>query len=95
MLEQYIELIQRFVAGSVSADDFENCYIKLWYAALDDFLNERSPASRIISDLFLEVDAYTNDPDELGSTYTTTAEELRESAHKALSELLQLQTERN
>lgn len=90
MLEKYVELIRQFVLGDISADDFEDQYIKLWYAALDDFLNQLSPESKIISDLFLEVDAYTNDP-----PYSTTAEELHESARKALTELLQLQTERN
>ncbi len=95
MLEKYVDLIRRFVAGEISADDFEDQYVKLWYMALDDFLSQRSPASKIISDLFLEVDAYTNDPDELGSAYSTSAEELREWARKALSELLELQTERN
>jgi hypothetical protein len=93
MLEQYVELIRQFVSGEISADDFEDRYIKLWYLALDDFLGHRSPESKVISDLFLEVDAYSNDPDELGSQYSTTAEELRESARKALSELLELQTE--
>ena len=95
MLEKYVDLIRLFIAEEISADAFEDDYIKLWYAALDDFLSQKSPASKIISDLFLEVDAYTNDPDELGATYSTTADELRESARKALSELLELQTERN
>ncbi len=90
MLEKYRELIRQFVVGEISADDFEDQYIKLWYLALDDFLSQISPEAKIISDLFLEVDAYTNDP-----PYSTTAEELRVSARKALSELLELQTEHN
>ena len=92
MLEKYRELIRQFVSGEISADDFEDRYIKLWYLALDDFLAQISSEAKIISDLFLEVDAYSNDPETLGTEYCTTAEELRESARKALNELLQLQT---
>lgn len=95
MLGQYVELICQFVSSEISADDFEDRYLKLWYAALDNFLSKRSPESKIISDLFLEVDAYSNDPESLGVEYCTTADELRESARKALAELLQLQTEHN
>ena len=90
MLEQYIELIQRFVGGEISADDFEDRYIKLWYAALGNFLSETTPQTEIISDLFLEVDALTNEP-----PFDTTPEELRSSAEKALSQLVELQKEHN
>ncbi len=95
MLGKYVELIRHFVSGDISADEFEDQYVKLWYAALDDFLAHRSPESKIISDLFLEVDAYSNDPETLGQEYSATAEELCESSRKALSELLELQKERH
>lgn len=95
MFEQYIELIRQFIAGEIDADEFEDRYIKLWYAALDGFLGQISPESKVISDLFLEVDAYSNDPETLGAEYCTTADELRESARKALAKLLVLQTEHN
>ncbi len=90
MLEKYKELIREFVDGEISSDEFDDLYTKLWYAALEDFLSQESPESKIISDLFLEVDALTNEP-----PYNTMPEALRESARKALSEILQLQTEQN
>lgn len=95
MLEKYTELIRQFVLGEISADDFEEQYIQLWYAALDNFLGERSPESKIISELFLEVDAYSNDPKSLGESFCVTADQLRDVAQLALQELLELQKEHN
>ena len=90
MLEKYVELILQLVEGEISTDEFDERYVKLWYAALDDFLAQRSPEVKIISDIFLEVDALTNDP-----PYDTTAEALREAARQALADLLELQKEHN
>ncbi|MEP7290481.1 MAG: colicin immunity domain-containing protein [Chloroflexota bacterium] len=95
MLGSYVELIRQFVAGEISADEFEDRYIKLWYAALDNLLSQRTPETKIISDLFLEVDAYSNDPETLGDSYCVTADQLRESARQALHELMELQKEHN
>ena len=82
MLEAYVELIRQFVGDEITADDFEDRYIKLWYTALNDFLSQISPEAKIISDLFLEVDAYSNDPETLGEEYCVTTDQLRELARK-------------
>ena len=91
MLDQYVKLIRAFVAGEMDADAFESAYIDLWYKALDNFLSQQTPETKIIADLFLEVDAYSNDP-ELGESYCLDADGLRVAAQKALDELVALRT---
>ena len=90
MLESYTRLIEQFTSGEITADEFEDTYIDLWYQYVKTELSVSSPETTLISDLFLEVDAYTNKP-----PYNVSAEELREAARKALAELLALQKERN
>ena len=90
MLEAYIRLIEQFASGEITADEFEDTYIDLWYQYVKTELSVSSPETILISDLFLEVDAYSNQP-----PHNVSADELREAALKALAELLSLQKERN
>ncbi len=95
MHQAYEELIRQFVHDEISADDFEAEYIRLWYLALDNFLSETTSASSIISDLFLDVDCYSNVPGVVDPVLCLDENGLREAAQRALDQLTALQTERD
>jgi self-protective colicin-like immunity protein len=89
MVEKFIQLIKQFIEGHITTDDFENGYVSLWYENLDE-LNQDTSASQIISDLFLEVDAYSNQ-----EPYNVSESQLRLAAQQAMNQLNELQKEHN
>jgi hypothetical protein len=89
MVEKFVQIIKQFVEAHTTADDFENQYIALWYKNLDE-LNQDTLAAHIISNLFLEVDAYSNQ-----TPYNVTESQLRNAAEQALAQLNELQKERS
>lgn len=87
--ERFIKLVQRFVYGSLDAEQFADQAVDFWIHH-DDLRQGSSRATTIIGELCLEADALSNEP-----PYNSTPEELLDMARQALAELLQLQTERN
>ena len=87
--EQFIKLVQRFVYRRIDAETFADKAVDFWIHH-DDLRRENSRATNIIAELCLEADALSNEP-----PFNSTPEELLDVARKALSELLELQTERN
>ena len=77
MLSQYRELIERFVKEEISADDFEEEYIRT-------FINDKIqvPGSEFIAleKLFFDVDDYVSDPVLRDSPGDLSGEQLRERA---------------
>ncbi len=86
---QFIKLVQRFVSGEIDAEQFADLAVDFWIHH-DDLRRGSDHATTIISELCLEADALSNQP-----PYNSTPDELLDMARKALSELLELQTERN
>jgi len=82
-LERYILLITQFVAGDITASQFEVSYLKIF----KDEANEvPEDIYDVLNGLFSDVDAYCGDPelrddDDLGD------EELLSSAKEALKKL--------
>ncbi|MDI9896059.1 MULTISPECIES: colicin immunity domain-containing protein [Nocardiaceae] len=87
MLSQYRELIERFVKEKISADDFEEEYIRT-------FTNDKSqvPGSEfiVLEKLFFDVDDYVSDPVLRDSPEDLSGEQLRERAAATYSKLFGL-----
>jgi hypothetical protein len=94
-VEEFVDLIHQFVTGALSADQFENRFLDLWRGEIDGVLKQSSPQTAIISTLMLEVDAYSNDPDTLGTEFCIDGDQLREAARRALDQLTELHTEQD
>jgi len=88
MLSQYRELIARFVKENISADDFEEEYIRT-------FTNDKSqvPGSEfiVLEKLFFDVDDYVSDPLLRDSPEDLSGEQLRERAAATYSKLFGLE----
>lgn len=86
-----LKLHEDLRSGTTSADDFDRQYRKLgesFWNTLD--IPPFTPQSQIISDLFLEVDAYSNQ-----EPYNVSLSQLRNAAQEALTHLNELQKERS
>lgn len=83
-LEKYILLINNFVLGEITASQFEVSFLKM-------FKNEKSQLPKknyqVLNDLFLDVEAYCNDP-TLRDEEDLSEEELLNSAKLALKEII-------
>ncbi|WP_407726486.1 colicin immunity domain-containing protein [Rhodococcoides fascians] len=88
MLSQYRELIERFVKEEISADDFEEEYIRT-------FTNDKCqvPGSEfiVLEKLFFDVDDYVSDPALRDSPEDLSGEQLRERAAATYSTLFGLE----
>lgn len=88
MLSQYRELIAKFVQEKISADDFEEKYIRI-------FTNDKSqaPGSEfiVLEELFFDVDDYVSDPVLRDSPDDLSGEQLRERAAATYSKLFGLE----
>ncbi len=82
-LSNYIALIDSFLAGRISASDFESRYLKL-------FKEEREIPPKqvyeVLNKLFSDVDAFCDDP-SLRNHYSIDERELRECANRAFQTL--------
>jgi Bacterial self-protective colicin-like immunity len=84
MLENYRDLIHRFVVGDISADEFEADYL----ARFKDDPNQVSGEEfDILDELFADVDDYVSDPTLRESTGGISGEELRARARDAYARL--------
>lgn len=91
VVNRFILLVRRFVLDEITPDEFADESLVFWRKELNNINKLGSlPEATIIADLCLEADALSNDP-----PYNVTADELRESARKALEQLTALQAERN
>lgn len=76
-------LIEQFVKNEISAEQFEDLYLK-------KYLTDKDPISeelfQILDWLFAEVDYFSNDPEHFPDHHRT-ADQLRESARKTLEKI--------
>ena len=84
MLETYKDLIHRFVAGEISADEFETDYLTRFK---DDPNQVTGEEFDILDGLFADVDDYVSDPALRETTGGISGEELRARARDAYSRL--------
>jgi hypothetical protein len=96
-LDEWIELIRRFVDGELPGDEFDEAYFAL-YAQSNAASDRGEPrivgastrqadeAQWILDDFFIEVDCLSNDPETLPEN-AITEDELRTTARRVLSEL--------
>jgi hypothetical protein len=84
MLENYRDLIHRFVIGDISADEFETDYLARFK---DDPNQVVGDEFDILDELFADVDDYVSDPTLRGSTGGISGEELRARARDAYGRL--------
>jgi hypothetical protein len=80
MLENYRELIRRFVIGEISADEFEKEYLARFKDDPNQTIGEEFD---ILDELLAEVDDYVSDPALRESTGGTSGEELRDRPRDA------------
>jgi Bacterial self-protective colicin-like immunity len=84
MLENYRDLIRRFVIGDISADEFETDYLARFK---DDTNQVTGEEFDILDELFADVDDYVSDPTLRESTGGISGEELRARARDAYARL--------
>lgn len=84
-IEQYILLITRFVAGEITASQFESRYLEMFKNEADQFPEHAYDA---LNKLFSDVDCYCSDP-HLRDDEDLNDEELLGSAKHALESLLE------
>jgi hypothetical protein len=84
MLENYRDLIHRFVIGEISADEFETDYLARFK---DDPNQVTGEEFDILDELFAHVDDYVRDPFLRESTGGISGEELRARASDAYARL--------
>jgi self-protective colicin-like immunity protein len=84
MLENYRDLIHRFVIGDMSADEFETDYLARFK---DDPNQVTGEEFDILDGLFADVDDYVADPTLRESTGGISGEELRARARDAYARL--------
>jgi hypothetical protein len=85
MLEGYRELIQRFVIGEVSADEFESSYLSYFKKDQNQVGGDEFD---ILDGLFSDVDEYVSDLNLRTSAGGLSGEELRDRARDAYVRLL-------
>lgn len=83
-LDEYIELISRFIRGQISAKKFEEDYLELFKS--DGTIREES-VFLILDRLFSDVDMYFSDP-EIRGDHDLNDEELLSAAKRAYARLL-------
>lgn len=88
-LKPYIELLENFLSGKITAHDFEGAY-------LDLFKNDATEWSEdefaVLDELFADVDAFCEDP-ELRDERDLDENELRQKCGTALKKLKSLEGE--
>ena len=84
MLEQYRDLIRRFVIGDISADEFETDYLARFKDDPNQVIGEEFD---ILDELFANVDDYVSDPALRESAGGISGEELRARARDAYTRL--------
>jgi hypothetical protein len=84
MLENYRELLHRFVIGDISADEFETDYLARFKDDANQVMGEEFD---ILDELFTDVDNYVSDPALRESTGGISGEELRARARDAYAHL--------
>ena len=83
LYDEYIRAISSFVAGEMTALEFETQYLSLYKS---DALVRADEAESILFDLFSDVDAFVADP-ELRGPQDLDEHQLRERARVALEGL--------
>ncbi len=83
---EYIRLIESFVKGELSAEDFESRYLAMFKA---DKTHRREDEFRVLDRLFADVDSFCADP-SIRSTDELDEEELRSRCVEALTALRSL-----
>jgi hypothetical protein len=84
MLENYRDLIHRFVVGDISADEFETDFLARFKDDPDQVVGDEFD---ILDELFADVDEYVSDPKLRESTGGISGEELRARARDAYARL--------
>ena len=84
MLENYRDLIRRFVIGDTSADEFETDYLARFKDDPNQVIGEEFD---ILDELFADVDDYVSDPALRESAGGISGEELRARARHAYARL--------
>jgi len=84
MLENYRDLIRRFVVGDISADEFEVDYLARFKDDPNQVIGDEFD---ILDGLFADVDDYVSDPNLRESTGGISGEELRARARDAYARL--------
>jgi hypothetical protein len=84
LLEQYRDLIRRFVIGDISADRFEMDYLARFKDDPHQVIGEEFD---ILDELFADVDDYVSDPTLRESAGGISGEELRARARDAYARL--------
>jgi hypothetical protein len=83
MIARYILLLTQFVAGEITADQFEHSYLEMFKSEKEKFPEN---VYEVLNNLFLDVDAYCGDP-SLRDEEDLDDEGLRVSAKEALKKL--------
>jgi hypothetical protein len=84
MIENYRDLIHRFVVGDISADEFEMDYLARFK---DDPHQVTGEKFDTLDELFADVDEYVSDPTLRETTGGISGEELRARARDASARL--------
>jgi hypothetical protein len=84
MLENYRDLIRRFVIGDISADEFETEYLARFKDDPNQVIGEEFD---ILDGLFADVDDYVSDPTLRESTRGISGDELRARVREAYARL--------
>jgi hypothetical protein len=85
VLEEYIHLIFDFVSSRITAYQFEDCFINLWYKT--NWESMSIPVQKIIGDLSLWIDGFSDDPEIFPNTHID-EETLKKHAHFAYESLI-------
>jgi hypothetical protein len=99
-MREFIELMQAFCSGALTAHEFERQYLDLWGEINHPGktrLGERE--AKILDTLFYDVDAFTDDPDLLQDPvygrFSIDVNTLREGVKNALEQLIQIEAQGN
>jgi self-protective colicin-like immunity protein len=84
MLENYRDLIRRFVIGEISADEFETDYLARFKHDPNEVTGQEFD---ILDELFADVDDYVSDPTLRETTDGVSGEDLKARARDAYSRL--------
>jgi len=84
MLQNYRDVIRRFVIGDISADEFETDYLTRFKDDPNQVIGEEFD---ILDRLFADVDDYVSDPTVRESAGGISGEELRARARDAYTRL--------
>lgn len=91
---KFIDLIQELLANHITANEFQEQYIKIWRLQRDtnEVVNSiyKSEVIEVIDTFFGYVDAYTDNLSLVGKYCNIGEAELRDSAQRCLNELLNL-----